>query len=596
MERTILLWCMCAAVAVALSACDNWNPLTSGDDSDDSIIPTSVSGSTDLDDIAAQNDNDHEDPDDYVWDSTQVVPIVFDGATITASSGSVTVSGSVATITMPGTYDISGTSTDGQVVVETAEEGTVRLILNGLALANTTTAPINITAADKAVIVLADGTQNSVTDAASYVFPDAETDEPNAAIFSKADLTICGGGALTVTGNYNDGIGSKDGLIINGGTLNVTADDDGIRGKDYLIIREGTVTISAGGDGLKSDDDEDGDRGYILVESGSVNVTSGQDAISAATDVLIAGGQFTLTSGGGSSRSVSSSVSAKGIKGTVCVIVNGGTFSISSADDAIHSNSAVVLHSGTFDISSGDDGVHADSLLEINGGTINITKSYEGLESITVTINDGDIHVVASDDGINGAGGNDGSGAGGWPGMGGMTPGAGNASLAINGGCIYVNASGDGLDVNGSITMTAGTVLVNGPTSNGNGALDYDATFKMTGGFLIAAGSSGMAMAPSSSSSQRSVLAVFTSTKSANTIFRIEDSDGNEVLTFKPVKNYQSVAFCVPALTNGATYTAYTGGSSTGTESDGLFTGGEYSGGTRLGTFTISRIVTSLRI
>ena len=600
MTRTILNLCVCTVMTVTFSACENGNLLTSSDESDSSVavIPANVDASSTITDIQADNAASHEDLADYTWDIAQVIPVVFNGNSITETSDNVAVSGAVATITGSGTYSFSGTSDDGQIVVDVADEndeGTVRLVLNGISLTSTTTSPIYVNNAEKAVIVLTDGTQNSITDGSSYVFPDSETDEPNAAVFSKADLTITGGGALTVNGNYNDGIASKDGLIIDSGVLDVTSADDGIRGKDYLIVKNGVITVTSAGNGLKSDNDEDVGRGYIAVESGTLHITSADNAISAASDVLITNGQFSLTSSGGSSSSSSSD--GKGIKGTVCVVIEGGAFTISSANDAIHSNSAIVIHDGTFDISSGDDGIHADSLLAINSGTFDITKSYEGLESISVVINGGNIHLVASDDGINGAGGNDGSGAGGWPGPPGhMQPGAGNASLVINGGYIYVNATGDGLDVNGTITMTGGTVLINGPTTDREGPVDYDTSFKMTGGFLVATGSSGMAQAPSSTSTQYSLLLVLNSAKSANTLFHLQASDGADIATFAPVKPYQSIAICSPDLTRGTTYSVYFGGSSTGTATDGLYSGGTYSGGTASTSFSISNIITAMRI
>jgi len=362
---------------------------------------------------------------------------------------------------------------------------------------------IFVKGAEKTVIVLADNTDNHITDGKSYIFEDSEEDEPNAAIFSKDDLTIYGNGSLTVDGNYNDGIASKDGLIIKSGSITVNSVDDGIRGKDYLIVKDGIISVDAKGDGLKSDNDEDVTKGYILIEDGAINIGSGEDAIEAETDVLITDGEITLSSGGGSNKSVSGTSSAKGIKGNVCLIVDDGTVTINSADDAIHSNGSLAINGGFFDISSGDDGIHADSVLGVNGGDIHITKSYEGIESRSViVINGGDIHITSSDDGLNVAGGNDGSGFHGGPGD---ISSSGDFYLYINGGYIVINAAGDGIDSNGSIVMTDGIVIIHGPTSNMNGALDH-ASFKITGGLLVAAGSSGMAQAPGTSSTQYSLL------------------------------------------------------------------------------------------
>lgn len=261
-------------------------------------------------------------------------------------------------------------------------------------------------------------------------------------------------------------------IVLNGGII--TADG------------EGDVMVNAQGDGLKSDNEEDTTRGYILIEGGAVQVTSGGDAIQAQTDVLVMDGEIVLSSGGGAGGFVNQDTSAKGIKGVVNVNIDGGTFTINSADDAIHSNGSIVINGGTFRLASGDDGMHADSTLEINGGDIRISESYEGIESAVITINDGEIHIVSWDDGLNVAAGNDGSGANWGPGMGpggggnlvpggdgaqvpGARPGrggggpgqdafayAGDYYLYINGGHIAIDAGGDGLDANGSIGAPAG--------------------------------------------------------------------------------------------------------------------------------------------
>jgi len=538
--------------------------------------------------ISAANKKDHEVADDYTWNSSEVIPIVLNGTAITSSSSSVTVSGSTATITSGGTYSLSGTLTNGQIIINSSDAKVVRLILNGVNITNATNAPINVIAAEKAVIVIADNTQNYVTDASTYVFANANDDEPNAAIFSKTDLSFCGNGTLTVKGNYNDGIASKDGLIIKSGTINITSADDGIRGKDYLVVKSGNINVNAKGDGLKSDNDEDSTRGYIYITTSVMNVVSGGDGITAQTDVLISDGTYTITSGGGSGYTASSTLSSKGIKGLVNTIISEGTFTLSTSDDALHSNKNLVINGGTFSIASGDDGIHADATLFIDNGTINITKSYEGIESAALTINGGEIHIVSSDDGVNGAGGKDASS----PGSFAQT---GNYYLYINGGYIFVNATGDGIDINGSIVMTDGVVIVNGPTANMNGAIDYDSSFKITGGFIVATGSSGMAQAPGTSSTQYSVLIAFKSTLAANTLFHIQNSSGADILSFVPKKAYQSVALSSPKLAKG-TFDIYYGGSSTGTLKDGLYTDGVYTAGTKAASFTISSIVTKANI
>lgn len=536
-------------------------------------------------------------------ETDEVTQITLNGNSIAVNGVGATADGGVATITSSGSYRISGSLVDGQIIVNTQDTKTVTLILNGADIKSSTSAPIFILNSALTAIVLQENTNNYITDATAYIFGDPETDEPNAAIFSKSDLTIEGNGSLTVEANFNDGISSKDGLTIISGTIHVTSIDDGIRGKDYLIVKNGNITVNAEGDGLKSDNDEDAEKGYISIEDGVITLSTGGDAIQAQTDVEIADGEITLSAGGGSINRTTDETSAKGIKASAGILINGGNITVDSADDAVNSNGIIEINGGTFDISTGDDGFHADTELSINGGDIRINSSYEGIESALITINDGNIHIISSDDGINIAGGNDGSGTTiRAPGPGGFTPTGpdgfaptGNYYLYINGGNIVVDADGDGIDANGSITMTGGLVIINGPTENFNGALDYDASFKITGGFLLGAGSAGMAQAPDQSSTQYSLLLNFNTIKQAGTLVQIQTNAGAQLFCFKPTKNFQSIAFSSPSLSYGTTYDIYYGGSSTGTATDGLYSNGTYMPGTQYASFTISRVVTDVR-
>jgi hypothetical protein len=547
---------------------------------------------------------------EYTTDTSALSYISLEGDSITSAAEGTVVNGSVVTITSAGTYRISGTLDDGQIVVDTQDEETVYLVLDGVDITSFTSAPMYVRNAEKTVITLADGTENSVTDGAAYVFEDADSDEPNAAVFSKDDLTINGGGSLTVNANYNNGITSKDDLKITGGTIAVKAVNDGIKGRDSLAVLDGTITISAGGDGLQSTNDEDAEKGYISIEGGTLDITAGLDGIQAQTSLQIGGGDISIVAGGGSIDSGGGSAwggrgmegnpnktteSAKGLKAGSSLTITDGVIQVDSLDDAIHSNNSITIDGGYVLLASGDDGIHADAALTINGGDLNIIQSYEGLESVVITINDGTIHLSASDDGINASSGNSGAEADGQP-MWGQGPGgfeSGDNYLYINGGYLVVDANGDGIDANGPIEMTAGTVIVNGPTNDGNGPLDYLGAFDISGGYLVAVGSAGMAQAPSTTSTQYSVMYNFTSAQAAGTMVHIETESGQDVLTFVPVKQYQSVLLSSPELENGSTYIVYSGGSSSGTVSDSLYSGGTYTGGTQVASLTIASMVTS---
>lgn len=161
--------------------------------------------------------------------------------------------------------------------MDVQDEGVVRLVLNRAAIHNTDSAPIYVKEAGKTIITLQDGTESIVSDGETYVYPDSSTDEPNAAIFSKDDLTLNGNGKLTVNGNYNNGIASKDKLKLTGGNIEIHAADDALMGRELVAVQQGTVTIEAGGDGIKTTNDTEASKGIIALEGGG-RLTSKQAA------------------------------------------------------------------------------------------------------------------------------------------------------------------------------------------------------------------------------------------------------------------------------------------------------------------------------
>lgn len=315
------------------------------------------------------------------------------------------------------------------------------------------------------------------------------TEDENGAIYSKSDLAITGEGSLILDSNI-DGIVGKDDLEISGGKLDITASDEGIVGKDSIKISGGDISITAGDHGLKTSNEE---------EKGDMEIT-------------------------------------------------GGDIEITSSADALHSVASIVISGGNLEIAAGDDGLHADKTIVIDDGKVEIKKSYEGVEGGEITVNGGEITVVSSDDGFNAAGGSDTGAA--------QDPFAGDVSknLTINGGSIYINASGDGLDSNGNLYINGGTVYVDGPTNNGNGAVDYgdrNCEFKITGGTLIAVGSSGMAV-NATSATQPSVLMNLNSAYTGPLYFG--------EIGYEPSKSYSSVLISSPNLSLGESYTLFIDG------------------------------------
>lgn len=529
------------------------------------------------------------------WEKANGTNIFLSDEEIKISGKGAAAEGSRVTISSAGTYVISGSLSDGQILVEAGKEDLVRLVFNGVDISCSDNAPVYITNADKTVLILAEGSENTVTDGTS-AYTLNEDEEPNAAIFSKDDLTINGTGALMVTANYNNGIGCKDDLKLVNGQISVKAKNHGIKGNDSVAVRDGSYSVVTEGMGIKTTNETDNDKGYIYVE--------------------------------------------------------GGTFTIQSEDDGLHSNAMIAILGGTFTIASGDDALHSDRSLTITDGTIDVTSSYEGLESAEIYIEGGDIRIVASDDGINAAGGEletgESSSAGGNAPEGGNVPTGGNAPtggnvpeegmrpgdanmpegdlpadggnprggrgngvtggsieagedfqakgggfrgnmgggmmenssgyLFISGGTIYVDADGDGLDSNADVEISGGYIEVNGPTNDGNGSLDYGNRFVVTGGTLIATGSSGMAVAPTEETTINTIFIGFNSAVAGSTL-KILDSNGKEVLSTTPAKTYSSLVYSSDTLKSKETYTVTIDGETvdTFTMSDTVTRAGEIS-------------------
>ncbi len=290
----------------------------------------------------------------------------------------------------------------------------------------------------------------------------------------------------------------------------------------------------------------------VLQGSGTLTVNGNyEDGIVGKDDLKIVSGKYVVNA------------KDEGIRGRDSVYIVDGEFEIIAGGDAIKSNNSdevgkgwVKIDGGTITASAGDDGIHAESSLEINGGTIRVTKSYEGLEGAKITINGGDIAVASSDDGLNAAGGNDSSS----PNTSRYQASSSSYAIYINGGKVYVNAAGDGIDSNGALYINGGEVVVDGPTNSGNGALDAEGEVQFNGGSVVAVGASGMAVAPGSGSSGYSMSVFFSQTYSAGTTISVRDASGNTVLTHTAAKSFQHASLSSESFAEGGTYYIYVNG------------------------------------
>lgn len=500
-----------------------------------------------------------------------------DSGVKTTASG-VAVDGSTITIAKEGTYLVTGSLSDGQIIVAAGSKDKVQIVLDNASINKNGGAAIQIKSADKVFITTKENTENTLSSKGDF---GVTSDNVDGAIFSKANIVLNGFGTLNVNSETAHGVVTKDNLKIANGNYNITSAKQGLSGKDSVRIAGGNITVNSGTDSLHSENADDTAKGYVYIAGGNLNLTSGTDAIDASGTMNIKGGNITVISGGGSGKKQNSTESYKGLKADGTITVSGGTFNLNCLDDAIHGAMDVNINGGAFEISTSDDAVHSDQNINISNGTVNAPKCYEGLEGQTITISGGDIKVVTSDDGLNAAGGNDGSGMGG--GMkpdqfggfghgGGMMDTDSNAGITISGGKLVVVAEGDGIDSNGNITITGGETYVSGPTNGGNGSLDYGMNATISGGIFIAAGSNGMAQSFSNTSTQGVIMT--NANGSAGDEISIADGSGKTLAQFTAEKNYQVIVISAPGMDVGNTYTLNNGSQSQQIEMTSLIQGG----------------------
>lgn len=537
------------------------------------------------------------------------VVAVLSGTSGTVSGQGASIAGSTLTISAGGDYLIEG-DWQGDIVVDAPKKAVVRLILNGVQIQSGDGPAIRIDQCDKTVLLLPSGSQNSLTDGDAYSLDDG-ADEPDAALYSKDDLTILGSGELTINARYRDAIKCKDNLLLLGGTLRLSAADDGITGRDLLVLDGASITVECQSNGLKTTN-EDADKGVLVVHSGSLNLVSNGDGLQSAGRLYLLGGSLDITAGGGAAElphaeedgfpgqmagfgqqsQSASDISQKGIKAAGQLTIAGGEARVSALDDAVHTNGHLLVQSGTLTLASGDDGIHADESLTVSGGSIEITQSYEGLEAAQVSITGGETRICASDDGINAANGQSTEPMGRGP-MGQTAAENDTIWIHISGGLVVVDAQGDGLDSNGSIVLSDGLVLIYGPTSGGNGTLDYESTMNVDGGILIAAGSMRMAESPSNTSKQCALTYGWTAAQSAGTLVSLADEDGNILASFAPCKQFQWVCISMPSMKSGENVTLQLGGVSSGQSQDGWYGTAAVEGASSQETILLSQSVTN---
>lgn len=509
-KQAILPGILCAALL--LSGCggsQKADPSGAAEDSAEvnSTPPTVAVSNIDVDSLFSDRDMEQG------YDASDAVTVLLTGDTAVCSSDAVKINGGRITLLDDGVYLVSGTLTDGQIIVNADSSDKVQIVLDGAGITSASSAAIYCMEADKVFVTIAEGSENTLANGGTFTAID--DNNIDAVIFSKTDLTLNGTGSLSVTSPAGHGIVSKDELTMTGGTYTVTAAKHGLTGKNSVAVADGSFTITSSKDGIHAENADDISGGFLYIADGSFTIDAQGDAISAGSDLQIDGGSYALTAGGGSDSAAmkngdtmqrpggfqkfsdggmppdskepvsadaaGDTESCKGIKADGSMAINGGTFTLDTADDGGHSGGDVTIAAGEWTIRTGDDGIHAESAVTIRGGSFSIPYCYEGVEGQSVTIDNGTIDITAYDDGINAAGGADNSGVDFGFGKQDQFAADEKCFVIINGGTITIVSDGDSIDSNGSLTVNGGTLDL---TCNGNGntAIDVNGTYTNNGG------------------------------------------------------------------------------------------------------------------
>lgn len=575
------------AACVLLTGCNILQPAQTTGPTNPGIIPEDLIGTpvevafekTDTE-MFAQKD------DVTTYNENNSAVISLNGSSVSTNAPSVIVSGTTVTITREGTYILRGTLDDGTIVVDAGLKDKPHLILEGASITSTSSAALCILNAGKVFVTLAPGTSNTLANGGSFT---VDANKVDGAVFSKQDMTVNGSGKLTVISPVGHGIVCKDDLAITGGELTIQSAFHGIDANDSVRIKSGKLTVDAGKDGIHAEDADNTATGFAYISGGELKIQAEGDGISAALHMQVSGGSFDILAGGGyengedhssgygdfmggmgpggqrppraaAPAAEENATSMKGLKAGFGLLINGGSLKINSADDALHSDTITVINGGELQMASGDDGIHAETDLSITAGRVELTNCYEGLEAQNILISGGDISLIATDDGMNAAGGMDSAGGGRDP-MPGRPGGGGNGSVSISGGKLYVQASGDGIDANGSIHISGGYTVICGPNRGDTATLDYDRGANITGGVFIGTGASGMAQTFNQSS--QGVLTTRTAGQSAGARVTVRDANGKELVSFEPKLDFSVVIFSSPELVTGQNYKITVGSANT---------------------------------
>ena len=539
---------------------------------------------------------------------------ISDANVITLSGGSATVSGNGAyaydggvIISSTGVYVISGTLDDGSITVDADDAAKVWLYFNDVNITCQDNAALIIENADKVFLTLAEGQESVLVSGSEYETSATEAGI-DGVIYARDDLTINGAGSLSISGGPAHGIVANDDLVITGGTIAVTSALDTIHVNDSLRMTGAAMTLDAGDDAIQVDNE----GGYIYIESGEFNITAEDEGIAAEGDITIDGGEFNIAVGTGQG--------SHGLKSGGTVNVNDGTIDITSCYEGVQA-SYIDITGGDITINSIDDGLNASNgasgfgmgfgMGGAGGQGMRQRGSYDA--SGTETAGSGEMpesdempegettdfgEMPESDEMPEGEPPEFGEmpegempkfgemPEGEMPGSREMKDGSGSEDtqnnsdtqaedtsnaetpwIHISGGTLTIlNESGrdaDGIDSNGDIIISGGTIRVSLNGNSGNNAIDCatenGGVCEINGGNIIACGSSQMAESFGSTSTQCSILYNLQTGADAGTALTLRDSNGNILMSYEVPYGFTSVNISCPEMKLGETYTISVG-------------------------------------
>lgn len=503
------------------------------------------------------------------YDESSAVKISLSGSKASCDSSSVKIDGQTVTISSEGVYILSGSLSDGQIVVDADDQAKVQLVLDGAEITNDSTAAIYVKGGDKVFLTLADGSENKLAVTGAYEAID--DNNIDSVVYSKSDLTVNGSGSLTVTAKAGHGIVSKDDLKLTGGTVTVAAEKKALSGNDSVRIADGTYNLTSGTDAIHAED-SDKATGFVYISGGTLNIEAGDDAIHAHTDLTVDGGTINVTK------------SYEGLEGNT-ITVNAGEIDVTSSDDGFNaaggndgsgtgqSQDGTTGQSGkSQDGTTGQSGKSQNNGAAAPDGQTQDKGNSQGGDTASGSEATGSADPMAATDtatensasteatGMGGHGGDD------------MFATDETCLIQVNGGVIHINAEGDGIDSNGNIEITGGETYVEGPTNSGNGCIDTGGSGKatITGGYFIATGSSGMAVQFSEESTQGAIL---TNVNSTTGKAELKDSSGKSLISLDSSKQYSCIQVSTPDVKKGETYTLSAGGNDQSITMDSLIYG-----------------------